>query len=392
MRSKSRIGQIFLLVCITSILLFGPGSAVSAADEGSIDFKKARKLFQKRRRGETLTDQEKAYLHKARQQRQKKRGMGGRGSAKVKETTGLVPLTELGKQGYKGQSGGLYGQGQNTPPAGHIAAAKKALAKIRPLDAEGKASATGKMVLISLGMSNTTQEFSKFKKIADIDKDKSPYVVIVDCAQGGMAAAQWAHPERPMRKRRPPWIVMDERIKKAGVTAGQVQAVWIKQAQPMPARLGEFPQHAQSIQKDVTIILNKLQEKFPNLRVAYLSSRIYAGYARTSLNPEPYAYESAFAVRWLIEAQIKGEAVLNYDPSRGAVKSPVLLWGPYLWADGVKSRKGDGLVYKSEDFGKDGTHPSDSGRKKVAEMLLKFFKTDPTAKGWFAKKAVKEAA
>ncbi|MEK7466640.1 MAG: hypothetical protein AAB074_04425 [Planctomycetota bacterium] len=35
--------------------------------------------------------------------------------------------------------------------------------------------------------------------------------------------------------------------------------------------------------------------------------------------------------------------------------------------------------------GEDGTHPSDSGRKKVADMLLKFFTTDEGAKGWFLK-------
>ena len=68
--------------------------------------------------------------------------------------------------------------------------------------------------------------------------------------------------------------------------------------------------------------------------------------------------------------------------SKGTVKAPVLLWGPYLWADGTKGRK-DGFVWQQADFGPDGTHPSPSGRRKVADMLLRFFKTDSTAKGWF---------
>jgi len=32
--------------------------------------------------------------------------------------------------------------------------------------------------------------------------------------------------------------------------------------------------------------------------------------------------------------------------------------------------------------GPDGTHPSESGRRKVAELLLTFVKTDPLPKIW----------
>src|SRR6476660_7324623 len=101
----------------------------------------------------------------------------------------------------------------------------------------------------------------------------------------------------------------------------------------------------------MVVILNKLTERFPKLQIAYLSSRTYAGYAKTSLNPEPFAYESAFVVRWLIQDQMKGDAALIYDPAKGAVKSPILLWGPYLWANGEKGRKAGDLIWKAEDFG-----------------------------------------
>ena len=114
---------------------------------------------------------------------------------------------------------------------------------------------------------------------------------------------------------------------------------------------------------------------------------IYAGYATTALNPEPYAYEGAFSVRWVIDAQIKGDARLNYDSQRGEVTSPVVLWGPYLWGDGVTPRKADGMVWKRDDFAGDGTHPNDSGRRKVADLLLGFFHADPYARGWYLKDA-----
>ena len=35
----------------------------------------------------------------------------------ARESTGLVPLTDLGKQAYQGEQGGLYPGGENTPPA-----------------------------------------------------------------------------------------------------------------------------------------------------------------------------------------------------------------------------------------------------------------------------------
>jgi hypothetical protein len=130
-------------------------------------------------------------------------------------------------------------------------------------------------------------------------------------------------------------------------------------------------------------IVRILKQKYPNLRIAYLSSRIYAGYAKSSLNPEPYAYEGGFSMRWLIQDQIKGEKELNFDPAKGDVKAPLLLWGPYLWSDGVNPRKCDGLTYEESDLGRDGTHPSDAGQVKVAQLLQKFFKADPFVSRWF---------
>jgi hypothetical protein len=88
-------------------------------------------------------------------------------------------------------------------------------------------------------------------------------------------------------------------------------------------------------------------------------------------------------VRWLIQDQINGDLDLNFDPGKGAVKAPLLLWGPYLWADGMTPRKADGLIYERKDLLEDGTFPSDSGRRKVADMLLAFFRTDPLARSWY---------
>src|SRR5207248_2834791 len=138
------------------------------------------------------------------------------------------------------------------------------------------------------GMSNTTQEFSTFQQMADKDPQKSPHLVLVDGAQGGQAAEQWLHPEEATsRSGGSVWGVVDSRLKAAGVTAQQVQVLWIKQALIQQGRFGEFPTHARRLQADLEEILRIAKTRFSNLRIAYLSSRIYAGYATTNLNPEP---------------------------------------------------------------------------------------------------------
>ncbi|MCX5676608.1 MAG: hypothetical protein NTX87_16530 [Planctomycetota bacterium] len=393
-----------LLACLAAVaagwLLVSPGwllvapaatAAEGPAPSGQIDFNYARQLNQKAQSGQTLTAEERAYLDRALAERAKRAGGGGgpagggpvpQAAPAATEKTGLVPLAQMAAQDrYKGEDGGLYGGGSNTPPESHLKAAQAQAARIVPLDAEGRPATDGKIVLLSMGMSNTTQEFSKFKELADADPAKGPHLVIVDGAQGGKDAALWN-----ARENTPVWDVAARRLEAAGVTAKQVQVAWVKHARIGPSRFGEFPGHAKELKDHIAGALALAREHYPNLHVAYLSSRIYAGYATTPLNPEPFAYESAFAVRWVIQDQVKGEARLNFDPARGDVKSPLVLWGPYLWGDGLVPRKADGLVWKREDLAGDGTHPSPgSGREKVARLLLEFVKTDATAKAWFSK-------
>jgi hypothetical protein len=288
----------------------------------------------------------------------------------------------MGAAKYRGEEGGLYGDDENEPPAEQQKLAKEAISKIQPRDDDGRPSTDGKIVLLAIGMSNTTQEFSAFAQLANRDRRKKPAVVLVDGAQGGADAAAWVGGRR-RSPRGDPWRGAEARLTAAGATSAQVQAVWIKQALAGPARYGEFPGHVQALADDLEEIVQMAYERYPNLRVAFLSSRIYAGYASTRLNPEPYAYESAFAVREVITRQIDGNIALNCDPNRGVMRAPVLLWGPYLWADGETPRKSDGLIWRREDFANDGTHPSNEGRRKVADQLLEFFTNNEFGKGVF---------
>ena len=75
-----------------------------------------------------------------------------------RDSTGLVPITDLGKGMYQGEQGGLYPGGVNTPPSAHLKAGLALAREIAPLDGEGRKSAGGKIVLLSIGMSSLSSQ------------------------------------------------------------------------------------------------------------------------------------------------------------------------------------------------------------------------------------------
>lgn len=301
--------------------------------------------------------------------------------------TGLVALHDLGTDLYKhGHTGGLYPGGNNTRPDSHLAAGLAIAAnEVFPRDALGnRDDANGVIGMFSIGMCNTSQEFDSgswtFVDRMQADGALSPRVRFVNGAQGGQPASAWA--TRPDNM--PPWSLLADRIAAEGLQPEQVQVIWIKQAQAGPGtNYGPFPVHAEALRDDLQTIMTRVVDQYPNVRMCFLSSRTRA-YTdiETTLNPEPYAYESAFSVRWLIERQIDGEPALDYnlpDP-----EAPWLSWGPYLWSDGEAGRS-DGFQWFCADLNPDFTHPSMSGEEKVSDQLVAFFKTDAATRPWFLK-------
>ena len=289
-------------------------------------------------------------------------------------SVGKTPLNDLGTGFYQGYQGGLYPDGSNLRPAHHDSAGRAFSAFVQPRSASGAIDYTnGRIVLLSIGMSNATQEFSMFKAIADTSSSKNPKLVVVDGAQGGQTAAIISNASANF------WTVVDQRLSAAGVTRQQVQAAWVKEANATPTE--NFPRHVLILDSQFVLIARILKALYPNIKLTYWSSRTYGGYATTALNPEPYAYESAFAVKRTVQRQIDGDTALSYTGTNA--RAPWLAWGPYLWADGLVPRS-DGLTWACDDFvSSDRTHPSPSGRLKVAQMLLRFFSTDSTTKPWF---------
>ncbi|MDX6582154.1 MAG: hypothetical protein QOI10_1338 [Solirubrobacterales bacterium] len=293
----------------------------------------------------------------------------------TRTSVGLTPLSDLGTGTYRGSEGGLYPGGSNDRPATHELAGQTLADAVVPRNGSGAADPAGRYAFVSIGMSNTTQEFSALVPLANADPAKDPRLTLVDGAQGGQTASVWANPNAA------PWGVVDQRLAAAGLTPAQVSVAWVKLADADPTN--GWPAYAQQLQAEWATVLRNLHDRYPNLTLAYLSSRIYAGYASTALNPEPYAYEGGFSVKWLIGDQLAGDSTLNFDPAAGPVEAPWIAWGPYLWADGLSARS-DGLTWACSELQADGTHPSPAGQAKVAGLLLQFLKADSTARLWFS--------
>jgi hypothetical protein len=290
------------------------------------------------------------------------------------------PLNDLATGRYKGFEGGLYENGSNEVPRDHAVDGLALAAQVRPI--------RGKFVFLGIGMSNATIEFRPFVEMADSDANVNhTTMAIINGAQGAMTACFWRFAtENPVQKgcRAPRAIpnqydrIRDEVLQPAGLAEDQVEVVWMLNADPRPSVALPSPDaEAYVYEREIGEIARAARARYPNLKLMFVSSRVYAGYATVPLNPEPYAYEYGFSVKWAIQAQIdqmrRGKVDLiagDLDYKRGV--APWIAWGPYLWADGEVPRS-DGLTWKPSEFQKDGTHPNKQGVEKVALMLMNFF-------------------
>lgn len=297
-------------------------------------------------------------------------------------STPLVPLTDLGTGTYVGEEGGLYPSGSNVRPASQDSYGVTLAQAIQPLDANGNPSSTGKYVLLTMGESTALDEIGvSFLPLAQHDPAVNPNLVFVDGAQGG------ATPGTLLTTTGNKYFntIINNYLPDQGVTANQVVAVWIEDSNGIAT--GTFPSDMTTLQTDYETVMNNLHTLFPNLTLVYFSSRIYAGYSNgvAKINPEPYAYESAFAVKNAIADQLNGASNLCDGNGCSPVKAPWMSWGPYYWANGLLASE-NGMVWTCQDLQADGTHPqSPSGDLKVASQLLNFLKTDDTTTPWFLK-------
>lgn len=304
----------------------------------------------------------------------------------------LVPLNDLGTGAYRwGYYGGLYEDGSNVMPPEHFAAGLAAASKIQPLDTDGQPSADGKIVFLAVGFGETARIMQSFTSIAAagrrVDRGR---LVILNAARDGADYRFWA--ERPDGSPRFN-LVANDTLAPAGVSPLQVQVAWLQIINDRAwESLGVASADGYRLKTFIAATLREMKRQYPNLHIAYLSSRVYGGYAAAGgFNPEPFAYETGFSNRWIITDQIE-QARMEHpewhsDTRVGLIDyrtgiAPWVAWGPYLWANGAQARE-DGLTWLRGDFEADGETLSPSGAVKGAKLLFDFLLREPTAKAWF---------
>lgn len=316
-----------------------------------------------------------------------------------------TPATDLATGFYLGQyEGGLYAGGSNDMDPGHSADGLAAVGRI-----------ASPMVALCIGMSNQDRECGKL--VADWLKDASASpqrfnhstLTIKNGATGEANTCMWSTAYGPVNGCKSPLGKANQYdrvlalLNQSGLTEAQVQVLMVQNADNFPtASLPSATADAYTLEAGLASMIRAAKVRYPNAQLAFLTSRIYAGYAaKTVANPEPYAYESFFAVKWLIQAQVTQIATGVIDPVAGDLSysvAPWLGWGPYTWASGDIPRA-DGMVWcngqaapdpcnGAQDFIADRMHENTAGEEKVSLLWQQELSSSPFAAPWFTAPAV----
>lgn len=311
---------------------------------------------------------------------------------------------------YKGFEGGLYERGSNQVPSDHDAIGRSVAEQIQPIH--------GKIVVMAVSMSNGGNEWSRFMVTYGNNPAINSAVKLVNGRQVIPGLCYYAVPFGDGGKTlcrgnspNPYDLILSGDLTPQGLSDSDVQVIWLKHTDTIPTQAGmripaslpalDSTSYAYNYEKNLAGALRGMHQRYPNLKLVFMSTRIYGGYCSLlgpCKSPEPYAYENGFIAKWVIQAQInQADRGGSADPIAGVLtyrNSPWVAWGPYLWADGNIPRS-DGLAwclgqsgspcFGQSDFTSDDLHPNVNGQDKVAGMLMNFFLTSPYTT-WFKAK------
>ena len=276
----------------------------------------------------------------------------------------LRPFTERATYMDKYETG-LYPGGKNDLPPAHRAAGEKLAASLAPLDVDGKPGPDGKIVALVLGHSNCSMYFTALgRRLKQNAAQLHPKVELVNAAVGGQQLPEISQLQGKV------WDKAAKLLSAPATSDKQVQVLffhttyhtWKNQANVPPR---PFPQTMQQMQADLAKVLRHCVGLYPNLKIAYLTSdgfRHFTGW-------EPGVWQESFAIKWLIESQIRGDKGAAFE---GADRSlPWLEWGPYVWDNSW-----------GRDYFTDGVHPAPKAQDIFVEKYWAHLTSDSVSRAW----------
>lgn len=264
---------------------------------------------------------------------------------------------------------GLYPGGSSQMPAEHRQAGQRIASTIVPLNGNGRPDeVNGKIIGLVMGHSNCKQYFTALQeKLVQEAASLHPAFEMLNAAIGGQQLPEIHELQGKV------WDKAAELLARPGYSSRQVRVLFLhttyhgaRNHAGQPPR--EFPRVMRQMRSDMQDVLRHCLTLYPNLKLAYLTSdgkRHYTGF-------EPHVWQEAFAVKWLIEEQIKGAETLAFEDRPGARRRmPWLCWGPYIWDNAW-----------DESYFTDGVHPAPKARGIFVDQYLSLLRSDPVARPW----------
>ena len=305
------------------------------------------------------------------------------------DSTGLIPLTDMGNTYYNGVQGGLYKGGMNILNGPHKKKGVNISKNMKPLDTLGNIDyVNGEVLFLGLGASVASNLFNAYVDTvkAHDNEGMSACVTVRGMFTAGKDLDDMIDTINPGF-----WLALNERMVLKDDSYEQVQVLWILQQSDSDTS-NDFTTYYNSVMSKYITLMQVLKDSFPNLKQVYLSGIHYTGYMypehkRYDAYGEPKGYWANLVIKQLIQKQISGDPALAYQGPN--IKSAWIGWGPYFWADGINPRTYDGLSWSCDQYRTDSTgagfHLIDSsyGFGIEASMVKNFMETNPVSSVWY---------
>lgn len=289
-----------------------------------------------------------------------------------------IPINDLGTGTYMGSPGGLYPGSTNTPSGTYAKDLVNACKLVVPIDTFGNASATGKVVFISLGGSTSGHLFDSLQEKTARSTQTNPSLQLLKCSNGFGSASlnSILNPDDPY------WDHVTQIIRGNKASYRQVQVIYMETDDSSVSV--KWPSRPQTVKTELQTCFRTLKQKFPNCKLVYLLGRTqtfeFDTIKQKRFNREPAPYYFGFAVKWAIEDQINGVPGTEYKGKKPV--SPLITWGWYEWGTDVPRQ--DGFTW-TKDNTRDGLHANPAGEDTLSTRFQNFLLTDRAANIWYAK-------